>query len=147
MLFRSVPYRGGGPLAVDLIAGQVQMSFASLPSVLQFIRAGRLRAIAVPTAKRSRALPEVPTFTEAGIAGFEASNWQGIYLPAKTPAAIVTRLNDELRTSLATAEVDRQLAQNGFDPVGSTPAELAAMMRTEQAKWAKVVKDSGARAE
>jgi tripartite-type tricarboxylate transporter receptor subunit TctC len=140
-----IPYRGGGPLMLDLLGGQIQMSFASMPTVLPQLQAGKLRGLGVTTSMRMSELPDIPTIAEAGFPGFEASNWQMLYAPARTPAGIIDRINGELRAVLTQPEVRKQLAQNGFEPIGSTPAEARNHFRSEVTKWAKVVKISGAR--
>lgn len=140
-----VPYRGGAPLLTDLIAGQIQFTFASLPSAVAFIRAGRVRALAMASPRRALAMPELPTVGESGFPGFEATNWQGLFAPARTQAAVTERIHAAMRAALAEPEVLRQLAVNSFEPIGSTSAEFAAALRVELPKWAKVVKESGAR--
>jgi tripartite-type tricarboxylate transporter receptor subunit TctC len=142
-----VPYRGGASVMPDLISGQVQMSFVSLPAALPHIKAGRIRALGNPSAKRSDALPDVPTIAEAGLPGYDASNWQGVFAPAKTPARIIDRLNSEFRWALTQPDVLKQLAVNGYEPIGSTPAEFVKVIAVETVKWDKVIRASGARAE
>jgi tripartite-type tricarboxylate transporter receptor subunit TctC len=142
-----VPYRGGASVIPDLISGQVQMSFVSLPAALPHVKAGRIRALGNPSAKRSDALPDVPTIAEAGLPGYDASNWQGVFAPAKTPARIIDRLNSEFRWALSQADVLKQLAVNGYEPIGSTPAEFVKIIQVENVKWGKVISTSGARAE
>jgi len=142
-----VPYRGGAPLLTDLIGGQIQFTFASLPSAVPFIRAGRVRALAMASPRRALAMPEVPTVGESGFPGFEATNWQGLFAPARTPASAIERVHAAMRAALAEPEVLRQLAVNSFEPIGSTSAEFAAVLRVELPKWVKVIKESGARAD
>jgi tripartite-type tricarboxylate transporter receptor subunit TctC len=138
-----VPYKGAGPAIQDLIAGQVQVSFASMLSAIAHARQGRLRAVAVTGAKRSAALPELPTVAESGLAGFESGSWQGLFAPAGTPAAIVKLLHGEMVAVLRMPEVAAQLLKDGSEPVGSTPQAFAKQVAAELARWAKVAKQSG----
>jgi tripartite-type tricarboxylate transporter receptor subunit TctC len=142
-----VPYKGGQPAIADLLAGQVSIYIPVLPSVVQLHKAGRLRLLAVTSAKRSSAVPEIPTVAESGVPGFEASNWFGIMTPAGTPPEIVSRLNAETAKALQAADVREKLAGLGFETQSSTQQELSALLRRESEKWTKVVKASGARAE
>ena len=142
-----VPYKGGQPAIADLLAGQVSIYIPVLPSVVQLHKAGRLRLLAVTSAKRSSAVPEIPTVAESGVPGFEASNWFGLMTPAGTPPEIVSRLNAEMAKALQAADVREKLAGLGFETQTSTPQELSALLRRESVKWAGVVKASGARAE
>ncbi len=135
-----VPYKGGGPAMADLVGGQVAFSFASMPSALPYVKAGRLRAIAVGGASRSPLFPDVPTVAEAGLPGFVSEDWQGILAPAKTPAAIVARLNADLVRTLHTPEMSAKLAGAGFDVKTTTPQEFADFIRADTAKWAKILK-------
>ncbi|MES2183178.1 MAG: tripartite tricarboxylate transporter substrate binding protein [Pseudomonadota bacterium] len=139
-----VPYKGAAPATNDLIAGQIDLSFASTPGVVQHIKGGKLRALAVTSTARLRQLPEVPTLAET-LPGYEASVWYGVVVPARTPQAIVARLNAELSRILQDKAVEQQMRQNDFDPAGSTPAKFGAFIRTETEKWGRVVKSSGAR--
>ena len=140
-----VPYKGSAPALTDLMGGQVQVMFDNLPSSLQQIKAGKLRAIAVTSAKRSPALPDVPTIAESGLPGFEASSWFGVLAPAGTPPAIVARLNAEINKWLQSPEGKEQLLGQGAQAAGGTPEQFAAHIRAETDKWAKVVKASGAK--
>ena len=142
-----VPYKGGQPAIADLLAGQVSIYIPVLPSVVQLHKAGRLRLLAVTSAKRSSAVPEIPTIAESGVPGFEASNWFAFMAPAGTPPDVIARLNAEAARALQAADVREKLAGLGFETQSSTPAELAAFLRRESDKWSKVVKASGARAE
>jgi len=142
-----VPYKGAVALN-DLLAGEhVHFMFATIPSVIQFVRAGRLRALAVTTRTRSAAAPEVPTVAELGYPEFEASNWFALLGPAHMPREVVTRMHAEVVRILREPAIRDKLSHQGADPVGSTPEELAEYMRAETAKWAPVVKASGARAD
>jgi tripartite-type tricarboxylate transporter receptor subunit TctC len=138
-----IPYKGGGPAVTALLAGEVQLNFATIPSVLPHVRNNRLRAIAVTTAKRSAAAPEVPTIAESGVPGYDHGPWNGMLAPAKTPAAIITRLNEEAARVLQTPEMKAVLAKDGSEAVGNKPEEFAAIIKNETAKWAKVIKAAG----
>jgi tripartite-type tricarboxylate transporter receptor subunit TctC len=142
-----VPYKGSGAVNDMLAGSQPMFMFATIPSVIQFVRAGRLRAIAVSSARRSASAPEVPTVAESGLPGFEASSWFGLVGPAELPRDIVDRIQRDIARALKIPEIGRKLSEQGVDPVGSTPQEFAAYMRAETAKWAKVVKASGAKAD
>ncbi len=140
-----VPYRGGAPAMQDLRGGQVQLMFDRLPSALPLIKAGKLKALAVTSATRAPALPEVPTMAEAGLPGFDASSWFGVLAPAGTPRAVVVKLNAEIGEWLASPDAKEKLAAIGANAAGGTPEDFAELIRTETAKWAKVVKESGAK--
>jgi tripartite-type tricarboxylate transporter receptor subunit TctC len=140
-----IPYKGSAPALQDLLAGQVQMMFDNLPPSLPQIKAGKLRALAVTSLARAPALPDVPTLAESGLPGFEASSWFGILAPAGTPAPIVAKLNAEIAKWLATPEAKEKLSKQGANAAGGTPDDFAKHIATETAKWAKVVKDSGAK--
>ena len=142
-----VPYRGSAPGLVDLASGQTQFMIDTINTVLPYVRDGRLRVLAVTTLKRSSVLPEVPTLHESGIAGFDAAAWQGIVLPAGTPADIINRLNAEVNKALTHPDVIAKLAAQGTDILGGTAAQYAAHLRSEMPRWAKAVKDSGATAD
>ena len=139
-----VPYKGSGPALTDLMGGQVQLMFDSLPSSISHVKSGKLRAIAVTTAKRASALPNVPTIAESGVPGFDISTWYGIWAPAGTPKEIVNRLSGEIAKIVKIPDVRERLAGLGAEPVGNSPDEFAAYCRSELAKWAKIVKASGA---
>jgi tripartite-type tricarboxylate transporter receptor subunit TctC len=141
-----IPYKGGGPALTDLLGGQVQLMFATMPAAMPHVRSGRLRAIAVTSVKRSQALPELPTIGET-LKGYDASTWYGVLAPARTPRAIVTRLYDEIVKVLAVADTRDKLLAQGFEPVGSMPAEFAAYIKSEIAKWGKVIKAAGIKPE
>jgi len=142
-----IPYKGSAQALTDLLGGQVSVMFDNLPSSMPHIKSGKLRALAVTTAKRYPALPTVPTMVEAGVPGYEASAWFGIVAPARTPAAIVDRLNSEVNRSLNLPEVRERLEQQGAEPAPGTPADFGAFIKAEIAKWGKVVKASGAKVE
>ena len=142
-----VPYKGAVALS-DLLSGdQVHFMFATIPSVIQLVRSNKLRALAVTSVNRSASAPEVPTVSELGYPGFEASSWFGLLGPADMPREIAVKLQAEVARMLKHPEIREKLIQQGADPVGSTPDEFAAYIRAETAKWAKVVKASGARAD
>ncbi len=136
-----VPYHGGAPALTDLMGGQVQVYFSPLPELLAAITAGKVRALAVTTATRSAALPEVPTVAEF-VPGFEASTWQGIGAPKNTPAEIVARLNTEINSALADPGIKARLANLGSVPMPMSPAEFEKYIADETAKWAKVIRDA-----
>ena len=140
-----VPYKGSAPALQDLIAGQVQLMFDNLPPSLPQIKAGKLRALAVTSATRAPALPDVPTVAEAGLPGFEASSWFGVLAPAGTPPAIVAKLNAEIARWLATPEAKEKLLAQGANAAGGAPDDFARHIASETTKWAKVVKASGAK--
>jgi tripartite-type tricarboxylate transporter receptor subunit TctC len=140
-----VPYKGDGPAVTALLAGEVQLMFANLPPALPHVKAGRLKALAITSAKRSPFVPELPTVAESGFADFEATSWFGVVAPAKTPRGIITTLNAEINRILKMPDVREFLSDSGADPGGSTPEQYGAFIRAETIKWAKVVKDSGAR--
>jgi len=142
-----VPYKGSAPAVTDLVGGQIDVMFDNMPSAIQHVRSGRLRALAVTTAKRSPELPDVPTIGEAGVPGYEATSWFGMFAPAGTPAPVVARLNAALVKVLADPAVKKKLAEQGAEPYSETPEQFAEFIRKESAKWSKVVKESGASAD
>ena len=138
-----VPYKGGGLAVAGLVAGHVQFSFATAPSVFALIQAGKLRALAVTTPMRFTSLPEVPTMSESILPGFEASNWYAFFAPAQTPAAIVNRLNAEIRQAMVQPEVLKILLEQGMEPILSTPTEQRDFIQAEISKWSALVKARG----
>jgi len=142
-----VPYKGRASAIPDLLGGRVTMMFDNMPSSLPLVKEGRLRALGVTSLKRSAAAPDIPTIAEQGLPGFEAVSWFALFAPAGTPKPVVDRLQVEVKKILAMPDIGAKLAEAGLDVVGSTPDELAAYQRAEIAKWAKVVKDSGAKVE
>ena len=142
-----VPYKGQGPALADLLTGQVQMLYSSIPSVLPQVRSGQLNALAVGSAKRLPSLPDIPTLAETGVPGYEAYSWVGIVAPAKTPKAIVTRLNQEIVDILKQKDVAEKLNQQGALPVGDTPEQFAAYIKTEIDKWGAVVRAANIKAD
>lgn len=144
----SIPYSGGGPAIMALIGGQVSMVLSSIPAALPFIKSGQLVALGVSGSKRNPALPDVPTIAEAGVPGFEVSEWQGVVVAKGTPRAIVDRLNKAIVSTVTTQEFRDQVAAGvGGDVVGSTPEELAEHIANELAKWPKVIKAAGIKAQ
>ncbi len=143
-----VPYKGNAPALADLLGGQVMMSFDNVASLMPYIKSGRLRGIAVTSAQRLPLMPELPTVAEtSGLADFEVSGWHALFAPAGTPREIVQQLSSEIARILRMPDVRQQLSDQGVDPVGSTPDQLAAFQKGETAKWAKAIKASGAKAE
>ncbi len=142
-----VPYKGGGPAMADLVGGQISGSFASMPSSIPFVRNGKLRALAVTAPKRSPAAPEVPTVSEAGIPGFSVLDWQGMFTTAKTPAAVVSKLNAEIKRALTLPDVIEKLATAGVEIQTTSPEEWGRFVQSEIEKWAKVVKTAGIKLE
>ncbi len=140
-----VPYKGAGPAIIDVLGGHVPMLFDNIPSVQPQVNSGKMKAIAVTSAKRSPAMPNVPTFAEAGLTGFEANSWWAILAPAGTPKDIIARLNAEVVKALNDAGLRERFLGLGADPAPSTPEECGAHMKAEVAKWAAIVKASGAR--
>ena len=142
-----IPYKGGGPAMIELVGGQVQLVYATAASAAPQIKAGKIKGIAVTTLKRSALMPAIPTIAESGLPGFDANNWYGLLAPAKTPRAIVMRLNAEVAKVLKLPDVKEFLFNQGLDAAPGTPEQFGAYIKAEMAKWAKVVKDSGARAD
>jgi tripartite-type tricarboxylate transporter receptor subunit TctC len=140
-----VPYKGSALAITDLLGNQVAIMFDNLPSAIQHVRADKLRAIAITSAKRSPQLPEIPTIAEAGLPGYEATSWFGMFAPAGTPQPIVDKLNAAIVKALADPKVSEQFQLQGAEPHPETPTEFAAFIQAELVKWGKVVKDSGAR--
>ena len=145
--FLHVPYKGTGPALNDLVAGHVATCFCTLPPTLSHARSGRLRALAVTTAKRTAAAPDIPTVAEAGVAGYEMSQWYGVLAPAGTPPAILERLSTEIGRALATPDVRSRLLATGADPVVSSPAAFSAFFKAEISKWTRIVKAAGVKAD
>ena len=142
-----VPYKGGAPAMIALVGGEVQLVFATAETAVPQIKAGKIRALGVTIAKRTALLPDLPTIAESGLPGYEANNWYGVLVPAKTPHAIVERLNRDIVKILNTPATKDMLFRQGLDASPSTPQEFGAYIKSEIAKWAKVVKASGAKAE
>jgi len=142
-----VPYKGGGPAMTELMGGQIQLIFATAASAVGPIKAGKIRALAVTTLKRSPLIPELPTVAETGLKGFEANNWYGLLVPAKTSRAIINRLNQDATTALNTPDIKEVLFRQGLDAAPESPEAFGAYIKSELAKWAKVVKAAGLKAE
>ncbi|UXH79983.1 Bug family tripartite tricarboxylate transporter substrate binding protein [Roseateles amylovorans] len=136
-----IPYKGSAPAIQDVMGGQVPMSFETVTVALPQLKAGKVRALAVTSAKRSSQLPDVPTMQESGVAGFDVSSWQALYLPAGTPAPIVARLNAEVQKIVAMQEVKAKMEALGLEYTPNSPQQFAEFQKTEQARWAKVIKD------
>ena len=142
-----VAYKGASPALTDVMSGQMQLLFTALPSALTQIKAGRVIAIAVTSARRSPAAPEIPTVAQSGVAGYDATNWYGVLAPAATPMTIVVKLNSEMARALRNEEVIDALTRQGIDVLGSTPQEFARHLKSEIAKWTKVIRAAGIRPE
>ncbi|MBC7780771.1 MAG: tripartite tricarboxylate transporter substrate binding protein [Proteobacteria bacterium] len=142
-----IPYKGGGPAVADLVGGQISMIFGNLPAVLPFVKSGKVRVIAIASGKRSPTLPDLPTMSEAGVPGFEASTWAGFLVPAATPPATITKLHADVLKAFALPDTRERMAANGFDPIGNSPKEFAAYIDAEVARWAKVITAAGIKPE
>jgi tripartite-type tricarboxylate transporter receptor subunit TctC len=140
-----IPYKGSPPALQDVVGGQVAMTFDNITTALPLAKAGKLRALAVTTAKRSSVAPEVPTLAESGLPGFEVGSWQGVFAPAGTPPEIVKRLNAEIVKALNMPDVREKLSGLGAEIVADSPEEFSALVKAEVAKWSDVVKKSGAK--
>lgn len=138
-----IPYKGSGPVMIDLLAGRVDFLFDNMPSALPHVQSGQLVALAVPTSKRSGALPDVPTVAESGLEGFDVTNWYGFLAPAGTPQPIIRKLNSEIVKILNTPEMTQKLASLGLEVIGNSPEEFAEVIRTEIPKWREVIEKSG----
>ena len=139
-----IPYKGSGPATTELLAGQVQMRFSSIPPVLPHVRNGRLRALAVTSARRFSLLPDLPTVADT-LPGFDVESWYGVFAPAGTPPAIIRKLNAEFAAALSSPEIKALLATDGSEVVASSPEYFGKVIRAEFARWAPVVKESGAK--
>lgn len=139
-----VPYKGSAPAMTDLLGNQIAIMFDNMPSAIQHVRSGKLRAIAVTTAKRSPELPDVPTIAEAGVPGYEATSWFGLFAPAGTPPAVISKLNTAIVKVLANSEIKKKINEQGAEVYSETPEQFAAFIQKESVKWGKVVRDSGA---
>jgi tripartite-type tricarboxylate transporter receptor subunit TctC len=142
-----IPYKGGGPAVIELIAGQTQIMFANMPTAIQYVRDRRLRALAVTGARRAPAMPELPTVAESGVPGYEVTAWYGVSAPAKTPRAIVERLHDEIARALNAPDLRERLTSQGADPNPQTPEQYTAFVQNEIVKWAKVIHAAGIKGE
>jgi tripartite-type tricarboxylate transporter receptor subunit TctC len=142
-----IPYKGGSPALTDVIAGQIQMLYSTILQSHAHLKSGRLKALAVTTAKRSPAAPELPTMAEAGVKGYEVAGWYGIVAPLKTPRSIIARLNKDIVRIIHTPEIGEKMAADGSEPVGSTPEQFGTHIKTEVAKWRALIQKTGIRAE
>jgi tripartite-type tricarboxylate transporter receptor subunit TctC len=142
-----VPYRGGALAVIDLLSGQLDFMFDSIPNSQQHVKHGKLRALGVTSAGRSRLMPELPAIAEAGVPGYEATTWFGLLAPAATPAEVTERLAAASREAVNSEDVRQRMLGHGFEPMGNTPQQFAQMIKLELPKWAKVVRSSGARAD
>jgi tripartite-type tricarboxylate transporter receptor subunit TctC len=142
-----VPYKGGAPAVADLVAGRLNMMMANLTTAQPHIRAGKLRGLGVGKAKRSPLFPEMPTIAEAGVKGYEANNWNGVVAPAGTPRAVIEKLHREIVATLQEPAIAERMAKAGLEPVGDTPAQFAQYLKAEAAKWGRLVKTAGIKAE
>ena len=138
-----VPYKGAAQATTDLVGGQVQMMFGPLVAIMPLAEAGKLRALAVTSAKRSALAPNVPTMIESGIAGFEVSGWYGLEAPAGTPKAAAARINGETNRALKSPELIEQFRLQGYEPLGGTPDEMNAQIKTDVERWTKIIRDAG----
>jgi len=137
-----VPYKGGSPAVIDVIGGQVQLTFANIVAVVPHVQSGKLRALGVTSAKRSIAVPNVPTIAEAGVPHYEFTSWFGMLAPAGTPAPIVQKLNTEIGNSLRSADLRQRMLLDGADIIGGSPQDFGAYLKSETAKWAKVIREA-----
>ena len=142
-----VPYKGSGPALPDLLAGQLQLMFGNMASAIPFVRSGKIRALAVTSGRRSATAPELPTIAESGLAGYDASAWFALFAPSRTPATIVAKLNNEVNQMMRPADMKERMLAIGADPLVLAPAELDKFVRGEMVKWAKVIRESGARSD
>ncbi len=142
-----IPYRGGGPAVTDVLGGQVPLLWVSIPAAAQHVKAGKLKALAVSTLKRSAAFPDVPTMQEAGVADFEVDSWYAMFVPARTPRPVVEKLNRVLNDLLKEPEIRTKLLEQGSEGVGGTPAALAQTVDSELGKWAKLARDANIKVE
>lgn len=142
-----VPYKGGAPAVADLVAGRLSLMMANLTTAQPHIRAGRLRALGIGTAARSKLFPELPTLSESGVPGYEANNWNGVVVPAHTPKDIIERLHREIAATLKEPAIAERMAKSALDPIGDAPAEFARYLKSEAAKWGKLVQSARIRPE
>ncbi len=142
-----IPYKGGGPIAIDLVAGHVMTSFSTMPPIIPHVRSGRVRAVAVTTEKRAAVLPDVPTIAESGVPGYAMSTWYGAVAPSKTPRDVVVKLNQEMLKALALPDIKERMASLGAEIVGTSPEQTAMIFKSDLAKYTKVAKEAGIRAD
>ena len=142
-----IPYKGGGPAVTDLLGGQISMIFGNLPAVLPHVKSGRINVLAIASAKRSPTLPDLPTMDEAGVRGFEASTWAGLLMPAGVPQPVIAKFWADLQKIYAQPDMRERMATGGFEALGSSPKEFAAYLDQEIARWEKVIRAAGIKAE
>jgi len=142
-----IPYKGGGPAVADLLGGQISMIFGNLPAVLPHVNTGRINVLAIASARRSPTLPNLPTMDEAGVRGFEASTWAGLLMPAGTPQPIIAKFYADLQKIYAQPDMKERMATGGFEAIGNSPKEFAAYLDLEVARWEKVIRAAGIKAE
>jgi len=142
-----VPYKGGAPALSDLVGGQLSFMIENMPGTMPFVRSGKLRALAITSARRSQLAPDLPTMAEAGVPGYEVIGWNGLFVPRGTPPAVIARLNSEVAKVLRTPETRQRLETLGAEPVGSSPEEFGRFFREDIARWGKIIKDKGIRSE
>lgn len=142
-----IPYKGAGPALIEMLGGQFSLYFGNVPSVIGYARTGKLRGLAVTGAKRSGAIPEMPTVAESGIPGYEVTTWYGVSAPAKTPRPLIDRLNSEILRALKSPDLQARFKDLGADPIGNTPEQNTAYVQNEITKWAKVLKAAGIKGE
>lgn len=142
-----VPYKGNGPAVLALLGGEAQLGFNNILAVLPHVQAGKLKAIAVTSTKRAPTVPNVPTLVESGVAGYDATSWNGVFAPARTPRTIIDKIHADIVKVLKTPEIRERLVASGSDPVGSTPEEFSAHVKAELARWGKVIRDNNIRSE
>ena len=145
--FVHIAYKGSSQAVIDLLGGQIQLAFPTIPVVAQYVKNGKLRALGVTSMKRSSSLPEIPTIDEAGVRGYEVVGWYGVLAPAGVPREIITRLNTEIVKALRTPDLQERLLRDGAEPVGNTPDEFRAYIEADVAKWAKAIDAAGIRFE
>jgi tripartite-type tricarboxylate transporter receptor subunit TctC len=142
-----IPYRGGGPAVTDVISGQVPLLWVSIPAAAQFVKTGKLKALAVSTLKRSAAFPDVPTVQETGVPDFEVDSWYAMFVPARTPQPVIDRLNRALNSVVAESGIREKLLAQGAEGVGGTPQALTRIVAAEIPKWVKLAKDANIKAD
>jgi tripartite-type tricarboxylate transporter receptor subunit TctC len=140
-----VPYKGAGPALIDVIGGQINMTFGSVISSLGHVRTGKLKALGVTGAKRARSMPDLPTIAEAGVKGYATTTWYGALAPANTRPTVVQKLNAEIKKTLGAPEVGEHMAKDGAEPVGNTPAQFREFLSAEMTKWRELVKNANVR--
>src|SRR5262249_31251301 len=143
VMLEHIPYKGGAPALTDLIGGQIAALFDNVPASTPYIKSGRIRALGVTSARRVAQLPEVPTIAESGVPGFDVTSWYALWVPAAVPQTIVARLNAGITAALTAPDVQRRITDLGFEPAPSTVEELAAVLKSETARWASLVKQAG----